>query len=198
MRHSADKCNIKLGLCNSFSQGPAETTQQEIGAVSVLGDKMGNVNSWEHKPGGELTECTCSPATGQPAALGTPCPRELQLFAFPAWCLPAVGTPRCHSPEQWGTCQLTIRVPRPSHPERCSPALPPFLVPKMSLSQGKAVYHISSHVQIPRLSTEPGRERGGKKKKKKKIRCFSKTINLIHMQLSSFFDGSIPDFTAIQ
>lgn len=138
IRHCADKCSIKLGLCNSFSQGPAGTPQQEIGAVSVLGDKIGNVNSWEHKPGEELAKCTCSPATGQPVALGTPCPRVTALCSS-CLVLPAVGTPRCHSPEQWGTSQLTIRVPRPSHPERCSPTLPPFPLPKMSLSQGKAV-----------------------------------------------------------
>lgn len=58
-----------------------------------------------------------------------------------------------------------LSKPRPSHSERCSPpALPPLLLPKMSLSQGKAVQHIDSHVQIPRLSTQPGGGLGRPKK----------------------------------
>lgn len=61
--------SIVLEIYNSFSRGPAGTTQQEIGASSVLGDKVRNMSSWEHKAGEEQAKRTCGPATEQHAAL---------------------------------------------------------------------------------------------------------------------------------
>lgn len=61
--------SIVLEIYNSFSRGPAGTTQQEIGASSVLGDKVRNMSSWEHKAGEEQAKRTCRPATEQHAAL---------------------------------------------------------------------------------------------------------------------------------
>lgn len=57
-----------------------------------------------------------------------------------------------------------VKTPAFPFREMLPPALPPLLLPKMSLSQGKAVQHIDSHVQIPRLSTQPGGGLGRPKK----------------------------------
>lgn len=107
----------------------------------------------------------CNPALEQLAVLWAALSSSPQgLTALYSSCL--LSASGVNSSLWWLGAVGNLSKPRPSHSERCSPpALPPLLLPKMSLSQGKAVQHIGSHVQIPRLSTQPrGEGWGGPKK----------------------------------
>lgn len=136
----SDTVMISVALNRDFAIHFPEV-QQETGTSFVLGDKVRNVSSWDHKAGEEQAQLRSSrqplsslwaafpPASQGVTALYFSCSLAASsvnsLLRLPG----AVGN--LSAPES-GYCGLHIQRDAP-------PALPPVPLPKMSLSQRKAV-----------------------------------------------------------